>query len=105
MRLYLDDDTVNALLVRLLKRAGYDVQLPSDAGRDGSSDPVQLQHSIRTNRVLLSGNHRDFEELHELIHQAGGNHPGILIVRRDNDSSSRLDASWYRHSHFALVGG
>ena len=85
MRLYLDDDTVATLLVRLLQRVGHDVELPRDAGLVGRSDPVHLQHSISTNRTLLSGNHRDFEELHELIRQAGGAHAGILIIRRDNN--------------------
>jgi hypothetical protein len=39
----------------------------------------------RQGRGLLSQNHDDFEELHDLVRAAGGNHPGILIVRRDND--------------------
>jgi hypothetical protein len=51
----------------------------------GRSDAVQLQHSIRSNRPIFSANHRDFEELHELIGAAGGKHPGILIIRSDND--------------------
>ena len=85
MRLYLDDDTVETLLVRLLERAGHDVELPKDARLVGRSDPVQLQRAITTGRALLSRNHDDFEELHDLVRAAGGNHPGILIVRRDND--------------------
>jgi hypothetical protein len=39
---------------------------------------------------LLSGNHHDFEELHELIRVAGGTHSGILIVRYDNDTRRDL---------------
>jgi hypothetical protein len=85
MRLYLDDDSVNALVVRLLRHAGHDVELPNDVGMVGRSDAVQLEHSIRSNRTMLSGNHRDFEELHELIEAAGDEHRGILIVRYDND--------------------
>jgi hypothetical protein len=85
VRLYLDDDTVGTLLVRLLERAGHDVELPKSAGLVGRSDPVHLQRALSANRMLLSGNHDDFEELHELILTAKGAHPGILIVRRDND--------------------
>lgn len=85
MRLYLDDDSVETLLVRLLKRAGHDVELPRDAGLTGRSDPVHLQRAITTDRRLLSRNHDDFEELDDLIEAAGGTHSGILIVRRDND--------------------
>lgn len=85
MRLYLDDDTVATLLVRLLERAGHEMELPRDAGLMGRSDPVHLQHSISSNRSLLTANHDDFEELHDLVLHAGGTHPGILIIRRDND--------------------
>ncbi len=85
MRLYLDDDTIETLLVRLLERAGHDLELPRDAGLTGRSDPVHLQRAITINRALVSRNHDDFEELNDLLRAAGGAHPGILIVRRDND--------------------
>ena len=85
MKLYVDEDSVHDLLLRLLQRAGHDIEVPSDVGMVGRSDPVNLRYSISSNRSLLSANHDDFEELHDLILQAGGRHPGILIVRRDND--------------------
>jgi hypothetical protein len=85
MRLYLDDDSVNKLLVRLLRQAGHEVGLPQDAGLIGKSDPVHLTYSIASNRTLLSANRDDFEELHDLLRQANGSHRGILIVCRDND--------------------
>jgi hypothetical protein len=85
VRLYLDDDTVDALLIRLFGRAGHDIESPRDAGLVGRSDPVHLERAITSNRALLSQNHDDFEELHNLVRAAGGTHAGILIVRRDND--------------------
>ena len=85
MNLYLDDDSTSSALVRLLSQAGHDVRLPRDLGMTGSPDPVHLTTSIREGRVLLSGNYADFEDLHDLILQASGHHPGILVVRRDND--------------------
>lgn len=85
MKLYVDEDSVHELLLRLLQRAGHDIEVPSGVGLVGRSDPVNLRYSISSNRSLLSANHDDFEELHDLILQAGGTHPGILIVRRDND--------------------
>lgn len=90
MRLYLDDDSVDAVLVRMLRQAGYDVELPADVGHAGDADPVHLSHAIRSDRVLLSHNHRDFEKLHELVSVSGGHHPGILIVRKDNDPKRDL---------------
>ena len=85
MRLYLDDDISAAVLIRTLRHAGHDVQTSADAGIAGHPDPIHLAHAIRTDRRLLSRNYRDFELLHLLILQAGGHHPGILVVRRDND--------------------
>lgn len=90
MKLYIDDDTVDQVLVRLLRREGHDVQIPSDVGRVGDDDAVHLTHAIHEDRVLLSQNHDDFRNLHNLLSQAQGHHPGILIVRRDNDPSKDL---------------
>jgi predicted nuclease of predicted toxin-antitoxin system len=85
MRLYLDDDAADPLLARLLRNAGHDVCLPVEIGRSGSHDAVHLRHALREQRVLLSYNHDDFQFLHELVLEAQGHHPGILIVRRDNN--------------------
>jgi hypothetical protein len=46
---------------------------------------VNFRHSISLRRSLLTANHDDFRDLHNLILQAGGIHPGVLIIRRDND--------------------
>ena len=85
MRIYLDDDTVETLLVRLLRRAGHDTELPADAGLVGAADVIHLRHAIRNDRILLSHNFRDFENLHYLISDAGGRHRGIFLIRKDND--------------------
>jgi predicted nuclease of predicted toxin-antitoxin system len=66
MRLYLDDDSADALLARLLRQTGHDDQLPMDVGMAGEDDPVHLTHAVLDNRVLLSHNHDDFEDLHNL---------------------------------------
>jgi predicted nuclease of predicted toxin-antitoxin system len=85
MRLYLDDDMASALLARLLRQAGHEVQIPGDTGMSGAVDPVHLAYAIRERRVLLSGNHDDYQALHDLIIEAQGHHPGIVVIRRDND--------------------
>jgi len=90
MRLYVDDDLASALLARLLAHAGHDVQVPASVGLAGEPDPVHLTHAVRDQRVFLSGNYRDFERLHDLILAAGGHHPGILLVRFDNDPTRDL---------------
>ena len=87
MKIYLDDDSVAAALIVMLRKAGHDVRTPSDAGLSGADDVIHLTRAIREDRVLLSGNHDDFQGLHLLIVAATGHHPGILIVRRDNDAA------------------
>ena len=85
MRLYLDDDSARLLLVKLLVQAGHNVQTPADANTTGVTDPEHLIHSITNDRVLLTGNHHDFSVLHDLVIRSSGHHPGILVVRKDND--------------------
>jgi predicted nuclease of predicted toxin-antitoxin system len=84
MTIYLDEDIAAPLLARLLRNAGHDVQLPADVGMIGEEDPVAFTHAIQDNRVLLTHNYTDFENLHNLILAAAGRHPGILVERFDN---------------------
>jgi predicted nuclease of predicted toxin-antitoxin system len=90
MRIYLDDDIASPVLTQLLRKARLDVTHPTDSGLRGADDPVHLTYAIRNDCVLLSRNYRDFENLHNLIIAARGHHPGILIVRRDNDPKRNL---------------
>ena len=53
MNLFLDEDIASALLTRLLRRAGHDVQVPADVNLGGEPDPVVLRHAFRMGRVLL----------------------------------------------------
>ena len=90
MRIYLDDDIASPLLARLLHGAGHDVLVPFDARMSGEDDPVHLTFAVHEKRILISFNHDDFKNLHELIMEVGGHYPGILIVRKDNDPQRDL---------------
>jgi hypothetical protein len=97
MRLYLDDDLASPVLAQMLRNAGQDVQLPADVGHSGKDDPIHLTHAVRESRPLLTRNYGDFENLHNLVMTVKGHHPGILVVRRDNDPRRNL-------SHRDIVG-
>ena len=85
MRLYLDEDLSSPLPAQLLRNAGHDVQLPADLGLKGESDPVQLTYAVHDSRVCFTRDYGDYEELHDLVMAAQGHHPGILVLREDND--------------------
>jgi len=85
MNLYLDDNSAKASLAKLLRRSGHQVTLPADQGLAGASDPRHLTYCAGQNRVLLTRDHDDFLDLHDLIQATHGGHAGIVVVRTDND--------------------
>ncbi len=93
MNLYLDDDSTSQDLVRRLRNAGHNVEFPIDVGLVGREDPVHLTYAIDVARVLLTMNHDDFQDLHHLVIHAQGHHPGIIVVRKDNDRRRDLSPS------------
>jgi len=42
---------------------------------------------------MLTRNYRDFENLHDLILETQGHHPGILLIRKDNDPKRDMKGS------------
>lgn len=93
MRLYLDDDSVDPGLIRLLRRDGHNVQVPADVGLAGSSDQTHLAHAIRDRRAVLTRNYGDFEDLHDLVaFAANGHHTGILVVLFDSNPRNNMSA-------------
>ena len=85
MKIYLDDNLDDRTLAALLVKAAHTVVRPSDAGLAGESDAWHLEYAIRQGLTTLTGDRRDFRALHQLVITAGGGHPGILLVRYDND--------------------
>lgn len=87
MILYLDDNSAKASLVAQLRRAGHQVNVPADLGLAGASDASHLAACAGHGRVLLTRDHDDFLDLHDLVQATHGRHAGILVVRADNDPS------------------
>jgi predicted nuclease of predicted toxin-antitoxin system len=90
VNLYLDDDTAAGLLAKLLRNAGHDVALPSEIGMAGAPDAAHFARAIRDGRVCMTKNYDDFLLLHALIMQAKGSHPGIVVVRQENNPTRDL---------------
>jgi predicted nuclease of predicted toxin-antitoxin system len=87
MRLLLDEDSSGALLARLLRNAGHDVESAVELGTTGDPDPKQLIYAIRQGRLLMTRNADDFKLLHELVLTAGGHHSGIIITHYENNAA------------------
>jgi hypothetical protein len=85
MRLYLDEDSSSNLLAALLRHSGHDVTTCLDLNSEGASDVVQFTQSNRDQRVILTRNHHDFEDLHDLVQSVRGRHAGILVVLNENN--------------------
>jgi hypothetical protein len=87
MKLYLDDDAAKKSLVARLRKAGHTVFEPADAALSGAWDPRHLLHAVQNDLLLLTRNHDDYRDLHQLVQASSGPHSGILVVRSDNDPS------------------
>jgi len=72
MNLYLDDDTADRRLVALLINGGHSVAVPRDVDLAGATDARHVVHAIEEQLVLVTRNHDDFLDLHEVIQAAGG---------------------------------
>ena len=61
MQLYLDDDSVDSALIRLLTAAGHDVLIPAAAGTARQEDAIHLMRSIQTKWVAHDPQLRRFQ--------------------------------------------
>jgi predicted nuclease of predicted toxin-antitoxin system len=85
MNLYLDDNCVKASLAAFLRRAGRHVTLPADLGMAGATDARHLASCAARGLAILTRDHDDFLDLHDMIRATHGSHAGILVLRMDND--------------------
>ncbi len=90
MRIYLDENTLDKLLVALLGKAGNQVVRCPDVGMAGKSDAENLLYALQQSQVLLTRNHEHFEHLHNLVIGSGGHHSGIMAVRSEKDRSKNM---------------
>lgn len=58
----------------------------------GRSDPEHFLYAIKNQLVVLTKNTKDFERLHQLIIGSGGQHPGLLLAKEEDDRAKNM--SW-----------
>ena len=54
------------------------------------SDARVLAWAVARNWPVLTRDHKDFADFHDLVIAVGGHHPGILVVRFDNAPQHNL---------------
>ena len=87
LKLLIDEDAQDKLLVKLLKNASHTVITVNEAGLMGQADPIILSYAKVNCLVLLTYNCDDFLELHD----ANPNHSGILAVYHNADRSKDMN--------------
>jgi predicted nuclease of predicted toxin-antitoxin system len=82
----LDEDSQAKYLVNLLQAAGHDVVTVSTVNLINRPDAAILNFAIQSERVLLTRNCDDFQELHQI----NSTHSGILAVYQDSDTAKNM---------------
>jgi predicted nuclease of predicted toxin-antitoxin system len=77
-------------LASRLQAQGHDPLLASDVGLWSVTDARILSWAIAQGLPVLTRDSEDFTDLHDLIMAAGGHHPGLLVIRFDNDPRHNL---------------
>jgi predicted nuclease of predicted toxin-antitoxin system len=90
MRLLLDENMSDRRLATRFQAQGHDPVLASDVGLLAVTDARVLSWAIVQALPVLTRDSEDFTDLHDLIMAAGGHHPGMLVVRFDNDPRHNL---------------
>src|SRR5262249_26974332 len=90
MRVLVDENMSSRRPADRLRAAGHDVALALDVGLVAASDARVLTWAVGRGLPVLTRDHEDFADLHDLVRAVGGHHPGLLVVRFDNDPRHNL---------------
>lgn len=88
--LYLDEDSMDAHLVRALRARNIKVMTAYEAEMIERSDEDHLQYTSIHNYVLFSFNVRDFYHLHTKFMEQGKYHAGIVLAQQQKYSAGNL---------------
>ena len=85
LRTYLDED-VDVLLAKLLIARGFDCATASQLGHISWTDEAQLEYATNDNRILITHNRVDFENLAVAWFGSNRAHAGIVLAIRRADT-------------------
>ncbi len=82
IRLYVDEDAMDADLVDALRTRGVDLQTASEAGMIEREDHEHLAYATAQGRVVYSFNRGHFCRLHAEVLARGESHAGVVVCRQ-----------------------
>jgi len=82
IKIYLDEDAMDADLATALRLRGVDVLTALEAGMIAKPDPDHLRFATLQQRVLYSYNVGDFVDLHRQFLTDGREHAGIIVAQQ-----------------------
>lgn len=86
IRLYFDEDAMDADLVHALRIRGVDVTSALEQGMIRRSDADHLEFAALQGRVLYSFNVGDFQRLHSEYLTQGKHHSGVILGQQQRYS-------------------
>jgi predicted nuclease of predicted toxin-antitoxin system len=90
MKILIDENMNSPRLDARLHAQGH-IPVPAiNVGLLSVSDPRVLIFAVTQDPTVLTRDSEDYEDLHDPIMVVGGHHPGILIVRFDDDPRNNL---------------
>ena len=76
--------------LRLVYSIAGEPETPNLAPHQNPADQEVWAWAVAQDRPVLTRDHEDFADLHDLVMAVGDHHPGILVVRFDNDPRHNL---------------
>jgi predicted nuclease of predicted toxin-antitoxin system len=86
LRLLIDEDAQDKVLVKILREAGHDLITVNEARLMGQPDQVVFNYALNNNRIILTFNCPDFEKLH----QQTLTHSGIFVVYQEANPNKKM---------------
>jgi hypothetical protein len=80
VRIYVDEDAEEYVVVAGLRNRGIDVLTSTDAGQGGTSDAAQLTYAAGQRRAIYSLNVGDFARLHRDYLAQAIEHYGVIVI-------------------------
>ncbi|MBX9878876.1 MAG: DUF5615 family PIN-like protein [Candidatus Obscuribacterales bacterium] len=90
LKLLVDECLIDKLLIAALEKAGHDVVTVTQINLIGSTDSAIFDHAVKDNRLVVTTNCDDFEDLHEAYLEDKRSHPGVLLIYLQNNPKRDL---------------